>query len=104
MALDFATKELAPRTPEKKSFQMELEKTMALLCFPLSQANNSIPPQLQELLNLELRSKVADQINKAIIERSGANADTRLESLLKLWKWGGSKLSDPNYSDFELKL
>jgi len=87
-ALTFATSQLAPRAPENPKFVADLERTMALICFPL----NNLPPQLKDLIDLDFRKEVATQVNQALLETQECVKEARIRTLVKLWSWGENKL------------
>lgn len=88
-ALDFATSHLAQKAPSNPQFLQDLEKTMALLCFP----PDSLVPQLQALMDIKLRRRVAEDVNEALLRRQGMMGDSKIENLVKLWGWGENQLS-----------
>ncbi|GMG40321.1 unnamed protein product [Ambrosiozyma monospora] len=70
---------------QNKRFVKELELTMALLCFgnQLTENPKKIPLRLKKLLDLKLRNKVANLVNKAIIvltTRTSGTESTNLTS------------------------
>jgi hypothetical protein len=82
-ALEFATIHLAPRAPEKDSFLEDLERTMALLCFP----GDNLAPPLAELMDSDLRRRVASQVNETIMENEGQQKEPKIRSLVRLRAW-----------------
>ncbi|KFZ00860.1 hypothetical protein V501_10400 [Pseudogymnoascus sp. VKM F-4519 (FW-2642)] len=88
-ALTFATTQLAPKAPNNPAFLEDLERTMALLIFPPDQ----LEPQLAELLHPDLRKKVADRVNEAILASQGQRRSAAIRNLVKLRSWaeGASK-------------
>ncbi|KAL5349235.1 hypothetical protein ACLOAV_005523 [Pseudogymnoascus australis] len=88
-ALTFATTQLAPKAPSDPAFLEDLERTMALLIFPPDQ----LEPQLAELLHPDLRKKVADRVNEAILASQGQRRNAAIRNLVKLRSWaeGASK-------------
>ncbi|GME83005.1 unnamed protein product [Ambrosiozyma monospora] len=71
---------------QNKRFIKELELTMALLCFgnQLTENPKKIPLRLKKLLDLKLRNKVANLVNKAIIvltTRTSGTESTNLTSI-----------------------
>jgi len=99
-ALTFATKQLAPRGATNPSFLADLEKTMALLAFPL----DALSDPLRQLVDTELRRSVAKRVNDALLEDlvdTGADGMIgngcgvvgpedieRVKGLLRLIQWG----------------
>lgn len=88
-ALDFATSHLAQRAPSNPRFLQDLEKTMALLCFP----PDNLIPQLKSLMDIKLRRRVAQDVNEVLLERQGMVGESKIENLVKLWGWGELQLS-----------
>lgn len=82
-ALTFATTQLAPKAPSDPEFLEDLERTMALLIFPPDQ----LEPQLAELLHPDLRKKVADRVNEAILVSQGQRRNAAIRTLVKLRAW-----------------
>lgn len=82
-ALDFATTHLAPRAPGNIAFLEDLERTMALLCFP----KDNLAPPLAELMDPALRRRVAAQVNETIMEAQGLQKEPKIRSLVKLRAW-----------------
>jgi hypothetical protein len=87
-AITFAATELAPRATSSELFLEDLERTMALLCFP----HDSLVPELQELLDPALRRSVANRVNEKILEAQGFSKETKIRSLVKLRAWGEDRL------------
>jgi hypothetical protein len=81
-ALEFATTHLAPRAPGNSAFLEDLERTMALLCFP----KDNLAP-LAELMDPALRRRVAAQVNETIMEAQGLQKEPKIRSLVKLRAW-----------------
>jgi hypothetical protein len=82
-ALDFATQNLAPRASTNQVFLNDLEKTMTLLIFP----HDSLNPELAALLKSDLRQKVADEVNKAILFRQTERREAAIRHLVKMRAW-----------------
>ncbi|KAF2396679.1 hypothetical protein EJ06DRAFT_533943 [Trichodelitschia bisporula] len=82
-ALNFATTQLAPRASTNREFLDDLEKTMALLVF----STETLMPQLSELLNPDLRLKVADRVNSAILRSQGAHREAKIKEWVRARKW-----------------
>lgn len=87
-ALDFATTELAPRAPGNPEFLEDLERTMALLCFPA----DSLAPPLAELMDPALRRRVSSQVNEAIMEMQGMQKEAKVRGLVRLRAWSEQRL------------
>jgi len=82
-ALTFATTQLAPRAPTNPKFLDDLERTMALLLFP----PDNLEPQIAAILHPDLRKKVADEVNKAILISQGQKRNADIRSLVRLRAW-----------------
>ncbi|KAK9446602.1 CTLH/CRA C-terminal to lish motif domain-containing protein [Limtongia smithiae] len=87
-ALSFATTHLASRAARNPDFLADLERTMALLCFPVDQ----LVPQLAELLDPALHRRVAADVNEAILEAQGVMREAKLRGLVRLWGWAENSL------------
>ncbi|KAK9481357.1 CTLH/CRA C-terminal to lish motif domain-containing protein [Lipomyces japonicus] len=88
--LAFATTHLASRAQRNPAFLADLERTMALLCFPRD--NNHVPQQLAELLDPALRRHVAAKVNESILEAQGVMQEAKLRGLVRLWGWAENSL------------
>ena len=88
-ALNFATKELAPRGEENPQFLSELERTMALLAF---EDKDSCP--VSELLEPAQRQKTASELNAAILTSQCQEKDPKLPTLLKMMSWSQKLLAE----------
>ncbi|KAK9455426.1 CTLH/CRA C-terminal to lish motif domain-containing protein [Dipodascopsis uninucleata] len=86
--LTFATTHLASRSQKNPAFLADLERTMALLCFP----QDNLIPQLRELMDPSLRRQVAVSVNEAILESQGIMKEARMRGLVRLWGWGENAL------------
>jgi len=94
-ALSFATTHLAPRAPKDSAFLQDLQRTMALLCFP----PESLAPPLAELMDPALRKTVAAKVNEAILENGSWMKEAKLRGLVRLRGWAEQKLpSSPQLS------
>lgn len=82
-ALAFATTHLAPRAPSNPAFLQDLERTMALLCFP----PNNLAPPLAELMDPALRRQVAAKVNEAILHAQGVEKEAKIRRLVRLRGW-----------------
>lgn len=87
-ALNFATTRLAPRAPGNSEFLRDLERTMALLCFP----PESLAPPLAELMDPALRRNVAAKVNEAILESESWMKEAKIRGLVRLRGWAEQKL------------
>ncbi|KAK1989269.1 ran binding protein in the microtubule-organising centre [Colletotrichum cereale] len=85
-ALTFATNHLGPRAPTDSRFLKDLEETMALLIFP----HNDLEPQLAAILHPDLRRDVADDVNKAILQRQSERREAAIRQLVKMRAWAES--------------
>lgn len=56
---------------------------MALLIFP----HNDLEPQLAAILHPDLRRDVADDVNKAILQRQSERREAAIRQLVKLRAW-----------------
>lgn len=88
-ALEFAQDELAPRGEENPSFLEELERTVALLAF--EDVKNS---PVGDLLDLSHRSKVASEVNAAILTSQSHEKDPKLPNLLRMLLWAQNQLDE----------
>lgn len=82
-ALTFATNHLGPRAPTDPRFLKDLEETMALLIFP----HNDLAPELEKILHPDLRRSVADDVNKAILQRESARREASIRGLVRMRQW-----------------
>ncbi|KAK0253887.1 hypothetical protein LTS09_011192 [Friedmanniomyces endolithicus] len=82
-AIKFATEQLSPRAPTDPKYQQALERTMALMIFP----PEKMTPEFKELLDEELRRKVAVDVNKAILESRGERSEAKIRQLIKARAW-----------------
>lgn len=105
-ALSFATQQLAPRGAANPSFLTDLEKTMALLAFPL----DALSDPLRQLIDPELRRSVAKRVNDALLDglvdtgadgmvgngrgTVGSEDIERVRGLLRLIQWGEYTVKD----------
>lgn len=87
-ALNFATTRLAPRAPGNPAFLQDLERTMALLCFP----PESLAPPLAELMDPALRRNVAAKVNEAILESAHWMKEAKIRGLVRLRGWAEQRL------------
>lgn len=63
---------------------------MALLLFP----PDKLEPQLAELLHPDLRKKVADRVNEAILANQGQRRNAAIRNLVKLRAWAENTSRD----------
>jgi len=63
---------------------------MSLLIFPL----DNLEPQLRELLHPDLRKKVADRVNEAILTSQGQRRNAAIINLVKLRAWAENTARD----------
>lgn len=56
---------------------------MALMIFP----PDKMVPEFEELLNLNLREKVASDVNKAILEAKGERTEAKIRQLVRARAW-----------------
>lgn len=89
-ALEFATKQLAPRAPSSPVFLKDLEQTMALLIYPA----DKIQSPLKELLDPALRHSVAARVNEAILVSQGRRREAHIRHLVRLRAWAEQKARD----------
>ncbi|CAZ83533.1 unnamed protein product [Tuber melanosporum] len=87
-ALAFATTHLAPRAPGNSKYLQDLERTMALLCFPME----NLAPPLAELMDPALRRQVADKVNEAILEVQGVPKEAKIRRLVRLRAWAEQRM------------
>jgi hypothetical protein len=94
-ALEFATNHLARRAMAagKPEFLAELERTMALLCFP---PQERLPAELAYLLDPNLRQRVADEVNTLLLEKQGIPGESKLANLMRLWAWSEKMMEQAN--------
>jgi glucose-induced degradation protein 8 len=82
-ALNFATEYLAPRAPTNPEWLGSLEKTMALLIFD----HKDLRPELQQIIDPQLRVDVAKSANEAILRSTGEPTTSGLIELLQTRVW-----------------
>ena len=81
--IHFAKENLAPRAVTNPKFLEDLEQTMALAVFP----HDSLEPSLAAILDLDLRRKVADSVNGAILQRQSDRREAAIRKLVKVRAW-----------------
>lgn len=82
-ALDFATKNLAPRAATNRQFLNDLEQTMALLIFP----HDNLKPELAALLSSDLRRTTAAKVNEAVLFRQDERREAAIRQLVRMRAW-----------------
>ncbi|CZT24948.1 related to LisH motif-containing protein [Ramularia collo-cygni] len=82
-ALEFATEQLAPRAPTEPRYKQALERTMALMIFPVEK----MLPEFKELLDLKLRETVANSVNEAILKSKGQRPEAKIRQLVRARAW-----------------
>lgn len=88
-ALEFARTHLAPRaTASRPDFLEDLERTMALLCFP----RDALAEPLQELMDPSLRRRVAARVNEMILQFGGLDKEPKIQGLVRLRAWSENYL------------
>ncbi|KAM0274279.1 hypothetical protein ACHAQH_008013 [Verticillium albo-atrum] len=101
--LEFAQTHLAPRAVTDPRFLNDLEETMALLVVP----RNSLEPQQAAILHPDLRREVADNVNKAVLQRMSERREASIRELVRMRAWAeqtarASKKSLPERLDIGL--
>lgn len=91
-ALEFASSHLATRVVSNPRFLKHFQETMALLCFP----PDKLAPELAHLMDLDLRYKVAQDVNTFILARQGIAGESNIRSLIRLWGWAEHELDKLN--------
>lgn len=89
-ALDFAQTHLAPKAPTSPQFLEDLENTMALIVFP----HDKLGPELEPLLNPNLRREVADKVNKALLQKQADRREAAIRMLIHTRAWAGKASKD----------
>jgi hypothetical protein len=97
-ALEFAQTELSICGEEKPEILEELEKTMTLLALD---RNAQVP--FSEMLKPSQRSKVASELNAAIVDRQNTTVPDRLTTLMKLVMWAQDVLEKKNIKAPKIK-
>jgi hypothetical protein len=82
-ALDFATKNLAPRAAANRDFLDDLEQTMALIIFP----HDKLQPELAKLLSSDLRRNTATNVNEAMLLRQNQRREAAIRQLVRMRAW-----------------
>ncbi len=86
--LDFASTHLAPRASKSPPYLSELEQTMALLCFPA----DSMDKNLEGLLDISMRQRVAERVNEGLLEGQGIMREAKIRGLVRLFGWSEKKM------------
>ena len=97
-ALEFATEQLAPRAPTDARYREMLERTMALMVYPADKMTS----EFEELLDLQLRQRVANDVNKAMLRARGERAEAKIRQLVEARAWAEAQAREarvelPNY-------
>lgn len=85
--LEFATVHLAPRASASPECLVDLEQTMALLCFPV----DSMDVSLRRLLDVSMRTKVAEKVNEGLLRAQGVISEAKIRGLVRLYMWSMKK-------------
>jgi len=88
-ALDFAQRELSSLGQENPHFLGELERTMALLAFDVTNTTSPVA----SLLETRQRLKVASEVNAALLVNQGQEKEAKLVDLLRMVKWAQDKVA-----------
>ncbi|KAL7629728.1 hypothetical protein AAE478_001251 [Parahypoxylon ruwenzoriense] len=99
-ALEFAQTQLGPKAPRTPQFLEDLEKTMSLLVFD----HNNLDPSLAALLQPGLRREVADQVNKAILQRQQQRRDAAIRHLVQMRAWGEDTVRKEGKKDLPARI
>ncbi|PKS05871.1 hypothetical protein jhhlp_007701 [Lomentospora prolificans] len=99
-ALSFAQTHLAPRAPTRPQFLEDLENTMALIVFP----HDKLGPDLLRLLHPNLRREVADNVNKALLQRQADRREAAIRMLIHTRAWAGKTSKDLGKSHSDLGI
>ncbi|KAI9032163.1 CTLH/CRA C-terminal to lish motif domain-containing protein [Hyaloraphidium curvatum] len=90
-ALEFAQEELAPRGEENPEFLSELERTMALLAFPLEAVSAS---PVADLFDQSQRQRIASELNSAVLISQSQDDSPKLPSLIRMLLWSQQQLEE----------
>ncbi|KAF7194161.1 Glucose-induced degradation protein 8-like [Pseudocercospora fuligena] len=88
--LEAATHQLAPRAPTDQKYQQAVDRTMSLMVFPVEK----MPPEIKELLDLKLRERVANNVNKYILEKRGERSQAKIFNLVRARAWAEAQARD----------
>ncbi|ODQ64559.1 hypothetical protein NADFUDRAFT_47217 [Nadsonia fulvescens var. elongata DSM 6958] len=95
--LKFASVHLSKRASLNKEYLHELEKVMALVCFKSSDDKLlDALLELKDLLNLNLRKKIASEVNGVLLAYNGLNGEAKINRMIKLWGWSENLLKSEN--------
>jgi glucose-induced degradation protein 8 len=86
-AINFAAQQLAPRASKDPSFVEDLNYGMCLVVFN----QDKLQPDIQKLLDKNLRLQIADQVNEAILLSANEFSENQVRSLLKSRLWAEQK-------------
>jgi hypothetical protein len=86
-AINFAAQQLAPRASKDPSFVEDLNYGMCLVVFN----QDKLQPDIQKLLDKNLRLQIADQVNEAILLSANEYSENQVRSLLKSRLWAEQK-------------
>ena len=101
-AIAFAQSELAPRGERDPALLDELERTMALLVYEMGEGMTTATTttatatnaHLQELLDVRRRSRIASELNAAILARQNQDIAHKLPLLLRLMRQAEHDLAE----------
>eukprot|EP00166_Cyanidium_caldarium_P006435 ctg_948.g332 len=97
-AIAFAQSELAPRGERDPALLDELERTMALLVYEMGEGTTTTTTatngHLQELLDVSRRSRIASELNAAILARQNQDIAHKLPLLLRLMRQAEHDLAE----------
>ncbi|KAI1090310.1 CTLH/CRA C-terminal to lish motif domain-containing protein [Rostrohypoxylon terebratum] len=99
-ALEFAQTQLGPKAPRTPQFLEDLEKTMSLLVFD----HDNLDPSLAELLKPNLRQKVAEKVNIAILRRQSQRTDAALRHLAQMRAWSEEVVRKDGKKDLPARI
>lgn len=82
--ISYAQNKLALKASSKKEYMKEVELVMTLLLFPLSEDGENIPSpnlpkKLKQLYSLNMRTKVADLVNRKLLQSILPKVSSQLE-------------------------
>ncbi|CAG98558.1 glucose-induced degradation complex subunit GID8 [Kluyveromyces lactis] len=82
--ISYAQDKLALKASSKKEYMKEVELVMTLLLFPLSDEDGSspsakLPKKLKQLYSLNMRTKVADLVNRKLLQSILPRINSQLE-------------------------
>jgi len=85
-AINFAAQQLAPRASKDPKFVEDLNYGMCLVVF-----KDKLQPDVQKLLDKDLRAQIAGKVNDAILVDANESPENKLLSLLKARLWSELK-------------